>query len=288
MQLRQDGATVHLQSQPKQVLACLITNADRAVSREELRKLVWGDETFVDFERGLNFCIAQIRKALDDDAAKPLYIRTFAKQGYQFIAPVESVPAQAPGADKQLAPAWLQQRLVLIGFAVPLLALLTFATVHWLRSSPVRRQQPVVAVVRFDNETGNPEITRFSDGLTDNVVERLTCQSSGRYAVIGNAQILRRPRDEVDLNAIGASLHANYVVLGQVQANGAQTRILAHLIRMPEQTHIWVARMDRALADPLNANLSVESEVAQGIADQFSIRVATDAGRGASHTAATR
>ena len=217
MQLRQDGATVHLQSQPKQVLACLITNADRAVSREELRKLVWGDETFVDFERGLNFCIAQIRKALDDDAAKPLYIRTFAKQGYQFIAPVESVPAQAPGADKQLAPAWLQQRLVLIGFAVPLLALLTFATVHWLRSSPVRRQQPVVAVVRFDNETGNPEITRFSDGLTDNVVERLTCQSSGRYAVIGNAQILRTDRIvQTCLHGVGdhVGAHLRSVLLG--------------------------------------------------------------------------
>jgi DNA-binding winged helix-turn-helix (wHTH) protein/TolB-like protein len=286
MQLRRDGALIHLQAQPKQVLAFLIANADRAVSREELRKWVWGDQTFVDFERGLNFCIAQIRKALGDDAAKPLYIRTFAKQGYQFIAPVESISEQAPTEVQGTIPGWLKQRPVLAGFAVGLLVLLAFSAGHVLRSSPLPKKLPVVAIVRFDNETGNPDVIRFSDGLTDNLVERLISLSSGRYLIIGNAQILRRPREERDLNAIAASLHANYVILGQVQANGAQTRILAHLIRMPEQTHIWVVRLDRALADPLTANLTVESEIAQSIADQFCTRMAYDASNPATHSVA--
>jgi len=286
MQLRREGTLVHLQSQPKQVLACLIANAGRAVTREELRKLVWGDQTFVDFERGLNFCIAQIRKALDDDAAKPLYIRTFAKQGYQFIAPVESVSERTRDAERKTFPPWHKPRAVLAGFAVGLLALLALSARHVLRSTP--RKMQVVAVVRFDNETGDPDLSRFSDGLTDNVVERLTSLSSGRYSIIGNAQILRRPREERDLNAIAAALHANYVILGQVQANGTQTRILAHLIRLPEQTHIWVVRLDRAVADPLNVNLTVESEVAQTIADQFSPRVAADASNPASHSVANR
>jgi len=92
LELQRNGMPVHLQGQPKQLLACLVKNADRVVSREELKKAVWGDQTFVDFERGLNFCISQIRSALGDDPANPTYLRTFARQGYQFIAPVEWIP----------------------------------------------------------------------------------------------------------------------------------------------------------------------------------------------------
>src|SRR5437588_9675507 len=82
LELRRDGSALRLQAQPKQVLACLVANAGRAVTREELRRAVWGNETFVDFERGLNFCISQIRSALRDDAANPTYIQTIPKQGY--------------------------------------------------------------------------------------------------------------------------------------------------------------------------------------------------------------
>jgi TolB-like protein len=152
------------------------------------------------------------------------------------------------------------------------------------RSVQSAAQPPIVAVLRFDNETSDPGVTTFSDALTDNVVEQLTSQSSGRYRVIGNAQILRLPRDQRDLKAVASSLHAGYVVLGQVQSNGAQVRILAHLIRLPEQTHIWVVRMDRALVDPL----SLESESARKIAAEFSPRVSADLNRTASLPSANR
>ncbi|HEY4378699.1 MAG TPA: winged helix-turn-helix domain-containing protein [Acidobacteriaceae bacterium] len=80
---------VRLQSQPAQVLTVLVTRAGQVVSREELYEAVWEAETFVDFERGLNFCIAQIRSAMGDDSTTPVYIRTIPRRGYQFIAPVE-------------------------------------------------------------------------------------------------------------------------------------------------------------------------------------------------------
>jgi TolB-like protein len=144
---------------------------------------------------------------------------------------------------------------------------LTAVYLHGRRPSPVA--PPIVAVLRFDNETGNPDLDRFSDGLTDTVVEQLTSQSRGRYQVVGNALILRGPRDQRDLNAIAVSLHAVYVVLGQVQSSSGQVRILAHLIRLPDQTHLWVVRVDRTLEKPLE----VESEVAQKVAVEFSQRV---------------
>src|SRR5882757_7915619 len=92
-ELRRDGMLLRLQSQPAQVLSCLIVKSGEVVSRESLCEAVWGSETFVDFERGLNFCIAQIRSALGDDSASPRFVRTIPKRGYQFIAPV-SAPAE--------------------------------------------------------------------------------------------------------------------------------------------------------------------------------------------------
>jgi DNA-binding winged helix-turn-helix (wHTH) protein/TolB-like protein len=272
-ELRRENVLVHLQAQPAQVLSCLIAQAGKVVSREELRKAVWGGETFVDFERGLNFCIAQVRSALDDDAVKPRYVRTVPRRGYQFIAPVERIGQNSertetavakPRISAAAAVAWICASVVLL--------LLALGAGYWLRSWQSSKRHPVIAVVRFDNETSDPGMTRFSDALTDSVVEQLTSTSQGRYDVIGNAHILRLARDERDLSTIGASLHAGYVVLGQVQSNGPQTRILAHLIRLPEQTHLWVARMDRPLVNPLE----IEAEAAQKIAGEFSRRVVTD------------
>ncbi len=252
-ELRRDGIPIHLQQQPALVLACLIEHAGQVVSRDQLRRTLWGGETFVDFDRGLNFCVSQIRSALKDDPARPAYIRTIPKQGYQFIASVEPP-----------APRGARARTIVLACAGAILVVLAI-----MAGFPRLTHPPVVAVLRFDNETGNPAMTRFSDGLTDTVVEQLTAHSAGRYRVIGNALILRGPRETRDLSAIAKSLHAGYVVLGQVQSDGAQIRILAHLIRLPEQTHVWVVRADRTLAEPL----SVTSEVAGTIAAQFAPRV---------------
>jgi DNA-binding winged helix-turn-helix (wHTH) protein/TolB-like protein len=275
-ELRREEALVRLQSQPAQVLACLVARPGEVVSREELRKAIWGSETFVDFDRGLNFCIGQIRSTLDDDSVTPRYIRTLPKRGYQFIAPVERIGesvAESPKGAKAASarPRFRAATAVWVCAGVLLLALAVGAG-YWLRSSRSAKHRPIVAVLRFDNETSDPGMTRFADGLTDNVVEQLTVQSGGQYDVIGNASILRLPREQRDLRAIFLSLHAGYVVLGQVQSNGAQTRILVHLIRLPDQTHVWVARMDRTIADPL----AIESEAAQKVGAEFSERIAKD------------
>jgi DNA-binding winged helix-turn-helix (wHTH) protein/TolB-like protein len=267
-ELRRDGVLVRLQSQPAQVLACLLEHFGEVVSRDELRSAVWHNDTFVDFERGLNFCIAQIRAALDDDAAEPRFIRTIPKRGYQFIAPVErvGVPESARPVPAEL-PLSTTRRGILI-LAGCLLVIATFlAGYEWSRTGA--RQSPIVAVMRFDNETDDPSMTRFSDAVSDMLVAELTTKGGGHYRVIGNARILRLPRDQRDLTAVGTSLGASYVVLGQVQRKGEQTRVLAHLIHLPEQTHVWVTRFDHVLDDPL----ALESEVARIVATEFSGRI---------------
>lgn len=260
-----------MQAQPARVLAHLISRAGEVVSREDLRQAIWGDETFVNFERGLNVCIAQVRSALSDDSISPRFIRTVPRQGYQFIAPVELLtesirePASQPVSARRI-------RWRTVAFSCAALALIAIAValgIRW-RQAAASSQAPInVAVVRFDNETGDPALSRLSDGLTDTLVEQLTRAGRDRFRVIGNASVLRLPRDQLDLGVIASTLHARFIVLGQVQRSGSQTRVLAHLIRMPDQTHVWVVRIDK----PLDDALAFQSIVAQQVASEFSIRL---------------
>ena len=85
-ELRLDGASLELQAQPAKVLMLLVSRAGEVVTRQELARQVWGSETFVDFEQGLNFAIRQIRSALGDDADQPRFLETLPKRGYRFVA----------------------------------------------------------------------------------------------------------------------------------------------------------------------------------------------------------
>lgn len=270
-ELRREGTLVRLQSQPAQVLSCLVERNGEVVSRESLREAVWGNGTFVDFERSLNFCIAQIRSALNDDSTSPRYIRTIPKRGYQFIAPVERI-SEAPEPRVADSRRSRFSKKTIAGPCALILLFIAFYAGFRLRVLRMPKRVPIIAVARFDNETGDANMVRFSDGVTDDVVEQLAIQSRQHYSVIGNARILRLPRDQRDLQAIAGSLHAQYVVLGQVQGNASHTRILAHLIRLPDQTHLWVDRMDSPSAE----SLDVQLEAARKIAGDFSPLVLED------------
>ena len=88
-ELRKFGTPIKLAPQPFKVLALLASQSGQVVTREQIQLQVWGAETFVDFEQGMNHCIKQIRNALIDDADAPRYIETLPRRGYRFIAPVE-------------------------------------------------------------------------------------------------------------------------------------------------------------------------------------------------------
>jgi len=271
--LRRQHTAVRLQSQPARLLACLLKNRDRVVSRDELRKNVWGDTTFVDFNGGLNFCIAQVRSALVDDSSNPRYILTVPKLGYQFIGPVETIAngtetKGAPVAPRSAHPRPVSVRTVVVLF----LLVIVFGVAYRLARHVTRTSLPIIAVARFDNETSDPALTAFADALTDDLVAQLTNNSQGQFSIIGNAHILRVPRDQRDLTAIGAQLNAKYVVLGQVIPEGGQRRILAHLIRLPEQTHLWVARVDGPQLD----GRASDAEIAARISAAFVPRLAAD------------
>jgi len=249
-ELRRNGDVVRLQAQPAQVLALLVARAGDVVSREAIRDAIWGQETFVDFDKGLNFAIAQIRAALGDSADVPKYIRTFPKRGYQFVGSEGSDPSGT-------------QWVVVAAATAATLAILAGA---WLWTArPRATAAHTIAVLHFDNDTGLPDYDAYAQHMTDALVAELTASGSGRFDIIGNAASLRTPRAQRDIVAIGRALNAGYVILGQVQRDGSRVRVLAHLIRLPEQTHLWVTRIDPAPPD----SATTASDAARRISSEF-------------------
>jgi TolB-like protein len=120
-------------------------------------------------------------------------------------------------------------------------------------------------VIPFDNETGVGDFDRYATNLTDSVVAQLTTSGRDRFDVIGNALVLRAPRTSRDLVAIADSVKAGYVVIGQVQRDEDHLRVLAHLIRVPDQKHLWVVRLER----PVGGNLMPAMDAAQQISSEF-------------------
>src|SRR5262245_3147558 len=90
------GAPVLLAEQPFRILATLIRQSGNLVTRDELRRALWTEDTFVDFEHSLNAAIKRLREALGDSASDPRFIQTIPRRGYRFIAPMETTARTSP------------------------------------------------------------------------------------------------------------------------------------------------------------------------------------------------
>ena len=97
-EIRKGGTPLKLPPQPFKLLALLASRSGQVVTRDEIQEQLWGSDTFIDFEQGVNKCIKQIRTALSDNADNPLYLETIPRRGYRFLAPVRTkiVPAPPP------------------------------------------------------------------------------------------------------------------------------------------------------------------------------------------------
>ena len=236
-QLRKNGLPVSLERQPARVLGVLLARAGELVSREALRESVGGRETHVDFDRGLAYCVSQIRSALGDQSDNPRFVQTFPKRGYKFIAPVtiESPLAAKPSEIQRPAAARRS-------YALAALLLLLASVTAWsiLNSRP---EAILVAVSVFDNETGITEYDRPITALSDLVVTNLANLAPERLAVIGNAEVLRQPRNIRNLKAVADSIQAHYVLLGQLQRGEQGLRFITHFIRLSDMAHLKANRL---------------------------------------------
>lgn len=162
-ELHKSGVLLHLPPQPFKVLALLVSRPAQLVTREEIRGEIWGTDTFVDFEHGLNFAIKKIRDTLGDDPETPRYIETLPRRGYRFVAPVEgvavhpSVPSKTEetSSEKPQASSHRVWRWAAVALVVFVLGLAT-AAYFYLHRAPVLSAKDFVVVADFINTTGDP------------------------------------------------------------------------------------------------------------------------------------
>ncbi|MBV8518102.1 MAG: winged helix-turn-helix domain-containing protein [Acidobacteria bacterium] len=173
LELRRGGVAVKLQQQPARVLVLLVERAGELVERETLRKAIWDDDTFVDFDRGLNYCIRQIRAALGDTAEAPVYLETLRGRGYRFVAQPAAVDAQPERAARNARPRWIA-----IAAATAAVLTLAFFIVRAKRSGGVEVRN-AIGVAAF----ATPASERaWSDALRAQILSRLA--SASRTPVI--------------------------------------------------------------------------------------------------------
>jgi DNA-binding winged helix-turn-helix (wHTH) protein/TolB-like protein/Tfp pilus assembly protein PilF len=288
-ELSRRGIQQPLAPQPAKVLALLAGRAGQLFTRETIRHEVWGSDTFVDFEQGLNNCIKAIRKALDDDPEAPRYIQTVPRRGYRFLPsvhrvggpPASEVAGAEPTVPTGAVPVIPRDRLGqrwhwMAGAVLVLLAVSAFSL--FMDGSPVSRWFPSpelpqissIAVLPFENLSHNPEETYFVEGMTDALITTLGGISALR--VISRQSTLRFRGSDKPLPAIARELNVDAIVGGSVQRSGSQVRISAHLIHGKTDRHVWAANYERDFQDLLR----LQGEVAQAIAKEINVATTPD------------
>jgi cholera toxin transcriptional activator len=142
-ELRKKGIRIKLQDQPFLLLVTLLKQRGEIITREELRRTLWPDGTFIDFDHGLGSAINKLREALGDPAANPRFVETVPRRGYRFIAPIETVSedtlpvSEITQSGQDRATAVPERRLWLLDWRrlIPLLLVIPAFFIIWIFQS---------------------------------------------------------------------------------------------------------------------------------------------------------
>ena len=265
------GRRVRLQEQPFQLLEMLLDKPGDLVTREELHGKLW-PQTIVDFDHGLNKAISKIREALGDSAENPRFIETVARRGYRFLADVTVVDCEQAGTvagemvartDASTKSGWWQHVpswSLFAGLVLLLTVSLAWTLYPWRHSLPTIRS---LAVLPLKNLSGDPEQDYFADGMTDELITHLGQINTLR--VISRTSAMTYKGGHKTLAEIARELNVEAVVEGSVLRSGERVRIIAQLIQVPADTHIWADSYEGDLRD----TLALQSRVARSIAEQI-------------------
>lgn len=173
-ELFKQGKRVKLQEQPLRLLTVLLENAGEVVSREEIRRRIWPDNTFVDFDSGLRVAVRKLREVLGDDAKYPRYIETIPKRGYRLLIPAtRTVPTDGSVASQGIsaperhdtnptspnsssAAGSSKSRTWIISVVLPVAILAVAAFLFLTRGSRKLTEADTIVLADFVNSTGDP------------------------------------------------------------------------------------------------------------------------------------
>jgi TolB-like protein/DNA-binding winged helix-turn-helix (wHTH) protein len=277
------------------LLSFLIQNPNRLVSKDELLQAVWGD-TLVE-EGNLTQYISHLRKALGGYSEGTRFIVTIAGKGYQFIADVavgeapsteEQAVVHVPATESARADAPLVvdfqgvepvgtarkrcRKAALAGAFAAILVVVSY--ISWRDFRPIAHPQSGkirLAVLPFQNLTGDPNKEYLADGLTEETISQLGRLNTERLGVIARTSVMGYKHKDERLDQIGRDLSVQYVLENSLRESGNHIRLTAQLIQVKDQTHLWSQDYDYPVKDVLN----VEDDVANAVAGQIQIRLSS-------------
>jgi TolB-like protein/DNA-binding winged helix-turn-helix (wHTH) protein/Tfp pilus assembly protein PilF len=302
-ELRKHGARIRLQEKPLRVLALLAERQGQVVTREELKKHLWPENTFVDFETGLNTAVSKLRDALSDTAERPRFIETIPRRGYRFLAQVERIEGKNDGRARAPAPrvpigetAAVRDSVVDAAahpqetrgisrkfrgrLAVALLMLCLVVTTaaffgvrqFFPRVTPAPTRAMLV-VLPFENLTGDPEQEYVSDGFTEEIIMQLGELNHDQMGVIARTSAMSYKESQKPINEIARELGVDYALEGSIRKTSEGLVVTAQLIRADNQTHIWAHKYTRPAGDLAE----LQGEVAEAIAREIQIQLTPQA-----------
>jgi TolB-like protein len=254
-ELRKDTVRIRLQDQPYEVLSMLLQQAGEVLTRDELRQRLWPDGTFVDFEHGLNAAVKRLRAAIGDSAERPRFIETLNRRGYRFIAPVERIGGDQPGAGALATEAGKKQRLAVLPFA------------------------------DLGDMDGHGY---FSEGLTEEMITELGRLCADRLGVVARTSSMLVLRKASTAGEIGQALRVDFIVEGSVRRDADRVRISAQLIETRGETQVWAESYERHLSDCFFVQSEVAAQIAHSLAVELLPETHGSRGSGTRHVAAHR
>ena len=296
-ELRKNGVKLKLEGQPFQVLAVLLSRPGQLVTRDELRKELWPDETFVDFEQGINAAVKRLRAALEDSAEEPNLIETLPRRGYRFIGHIEDgrqpVPssAEVSGTDvqhnrpvtgeshptrsegnRQRAIQWRRLLVALGSLALLVIIAIAFNAGGWrdrLLVRPSAAEITSIAVLPLENLTGDPQQEYLVDGITEELITELGKISALR--VISRTSAMAFKGSKRPLPEIARQLGVDAVLEGAVTRNGDRVRISARVIHCSQERTLWSESYERNLQDISK----LQSEIVLVVTDEIKVKLLT-------------
>lgn len=308
--LRRLGRPVRIERIPMELLILLLERRGDLVSREEIVERLWGQETFVDAETGINTAISKVRQALRDSASRPVFIQTISGKGYRFIAPappevslnqdraslekaaiqpliVPSTPsvfvengaderasqlvANATGAE--IAPKLSTARRTTTVLAIVAAGLLLMVAMYLSRGFLPRSQSAgdavTVALLPFENLTGQPNQEYFADGLTEETIAVLGRVNPKRIVAIARTSTMVYKGRTKNVAQIGQELGADYLLEGSVRREEDRVRVTVQLIRIRDQSPIWSESFDRFGSGVIQ----IQDELGNAIARQVQVEL---------------
>ena len=216
-ELRRGAQQIAVGPQVFDLLVYLVQNRERVVTKDDLLDAVWSGR-FVS-ESNLTTRINAARKAIGDSGEEQRLIRTVPRKGFRFVGVVSTAAENARDAPTSTAPT---------GMPLPL------------------PDKPSIAVLPFQNMSGDPEQEYFADGVVEEIITALS-RVHWLFVIARNSSFTYKGR-AVDIKLVGRELGVRYVLEGSVRKASNRVRITGQLVDATTGAHVWANRFDGALA----------------------------------------